>query len=204
MCTKPPACVLFKPVKAARRDFENLYSSLLPIFPLERSITVKGFLIRRKQVLICPAFCLTNYKVHGSTLTSTILDLKDDLILCGLDRHRKYCSTYVQLSWLRSFTGLYKKSWDERSPIYSGSPTNIWNVQTPTFGARNHTNLGIFIPMIARSLTRISPFRFLVSVLLPLPSNILPVQSELPSFLSHQLMLVSFRRFKAHACAAGV
>jgi hypothetical protein len=107
MCTKPPACVLFKPAKAARRDFENLDPSLLPIFPLERSITVKGFSIRRKQVPICPAFCLTDYKVQGSTLTSAILDLKDDPTLRGLDRHRKYCSTYVQLSRLRSSTGLY-------------------------------------------------------------------------------------------------
>jgi hypothetical protein len=27
---------------------------------------------------MCPAFCLTDYKVQGSTLSAAILDLKDD------------------------------------------------------------------------------------------------------------------------------
>lgn len=55
----------------------------------------------------CPAFCLTDYKVQGSTLNSAILDLKDDPSLRGRDRHQKFCSTYVQLSRLRTLTGLY-------------------------------------------------------------------------------------------------
>jgi hypothetical protein len=87
MCTKPPACVLFKSAKHTRTEIQNLDPSVLPIFPLERSITVKGFSIRRKQVPLCPAFCLTDYKVQGVTLKSAILDLKDDPTLHGLDRH---------------------------------------------------------------------------------------------------------------------
>jgi hypothetical protein len=51
---------------------------------------------------MCPAFCLTDYKVQGSTLPGAILDLKDDPTIRGQDRHRKYCSMYVQLSRLRS------------------------------------------------------------------------------------------------------
>jgi hypothetical protein len=56
---------------------------------------------------MCPAFCLTDYKVQGSTLVAAILDLKDDSTIRGQDRHRKYCSMYVQLSRLRSSKGLH-------------------------------------------------------------------------------------------------
>jgi hypothetical protein len=78
----------------------------MPVFPLERSIAIKGYSIRRKQVPVCPAFCLTDYKVQGATLTSAILDLKDDPKARGQDHHRKYCSIYVQLSRLKSLIGL--------------------------------------------------------------------------------------------------
>jgi hypothetical protein len=54
-----------------------------------------------------PAFCLTDYKVQGSTLDSAILDLKDDPTMRGRDRHQKFCSTYVQLSRLRTREGLH-------------------------------------------------------------------------------------------------
>lgn len=71
------------------------------------SITVKGYSVRRKQIPICPAFCLTDYKIQGATLDSVILDLKDDIKNRRQDSHRKYCSTYVQLSRLRSLNGLH-------------------------------------------------------------------------------------------------
>jgi hypothetical protein len=86
---------------------EDLEPSVIPVFPLERSVTLKGYSVRRKQVPNCPAFCLTDYKVQGSTLTAAILDLKDDPTIRGQDRHRKYCSMYVQLSRLRSSKGLH-------------------------------------------------------------------------------------------------
>jgi hypothetical protein len=107
MCTKLPACILFKHNKPKPATFDGLDQSIMPVFPVERSITLKGYSVRRKQVPMCPAFCLTDYKVQGSTLTSAILDLKDDPTIRGLDRHRKFCSTYVQLSRLRSSKGLY-------------------------------------------------------------------------------------------------
>lgn len=107
MCTKPPACILFKQNKPKPATFDGLDPSVMPVFPVERSITLKGYSVRRKQVPMCPAFCLTDYKVQGSTLTSAILDLKDDPTIRGLDRHRKFCSTYVQLSRLRSSKGLH-------------------------------------------------------------------------------------------------
>ncbi|KAJ5367173.1 hypothetical protein N7541_001114 [Penicillium brevicompactum] len=78
-CTKPPVCLLFKPARTQSNLFQSLDSGVLPIFPLEMSITIKGYSVRRKQIPICPAFCLTDYKIQGATLDSVILDLKDDI-----------------------------------------------------------------------------------------------------------------------------
>jgi hypothetical protein len=107
LCTKPPACVLFHRDNLDHSRFEGLESKIVPIFPLERSITVKGHSVRRKQVPMCPAFSLTDYKVQGSTLTTAVLDLKHDPSARGQDAHKKYCSNYVQLSRLRSLEGLH-------------------------------------------------------------------------------------------------
>jgi hypothetical protein len=107
MCTKPPACVLFKPNKPNPVTFEGLEPSIMPVFPIERSITLKGYSVRRKQVPMCPAFCLTNYKVQALTLTSAILDLKDDPTIQGQDWHRKFWPIYVQLSRLQYSKNLY-------------------------------------------------------------------------------------------------
>jgi hypothetical protein len=97
-CTKPPPCLLFKPNRSKSISLQSLNQNVLPIFPLEASITVKGYSVRRRQIPICPAFCLTDYKIQGTSLDSAILDLKDDRKCRGQDSHRRFCSTYVQLS----------------------------------------------------------------------------------------------------------
>ena len=56
---------------------------------------------------MCPAFSLTDYKVQGSTLKTAVLDLKNDPSARGQDKHKKFCSMYVQLSRLRSLSGLH-------------------------------------------------------------------------------------------------
>jgi len=56
---------------------------------------------------MCPAFSLTDYKIQGSTLTTAVLDLKDNPSLKGQSSHKKFCSIYVQLSRLRSLDGLH-------------------------------------------------------------------------------------------------
>ena len=56
---------------------------------------------------MCPAFSLTDYKVQGSTLTTAVLDLKNDPTAGGQGDHKKFCSMYVQLSRLRSLSGLH-------------------------------------------------------------------------------------------------
>lgn len=106
----------------------------MPIFPIERSITVKGLSVRRKQIPICPAFCLTDYKVQGSTISAAILDLKSDTARRGQDSHRKYCSLYVQLSRLRSFQGLHLLQKITRSHCRNGKATSL--------RSRNACNLG--------------------------------------------------------------
>lgn len=98
ICTKPPACVLFG--RSQHTGFEQLEPSVMPVFPIERSISLKGFSVRRNQVLICSDFCLMDYKVQGTTLIAAILHLKNDPTQQGQDPYRKYCSTYVQLSRL--------------------------------------------------------------------------------------------------------
>jgi hypothetical protein len=87
--------------------FKDLGDETVPVFPIERSMKMKKFSVRRKQVPMCPAFCLTDYKVQGQTLTAAVLDLKDESTSRARDRHNKYCSVYVQLSRLRSSNGLY-------------------------------------------------------------------------------------------------
>ena len=106
-CTKPPACLLLKLNRPQSAEFDNLDVSIMPVFPIERSVALKGFSVRRKQLPMCPAFCLTDYKVQGSTLSEAVLDLKNDPTRRGWDSHRRYCSIYVQLSRLRSFNGLH-------------------------------------------------------------------------------------------------
>jgi hypothetical protein len=51
--------------------------------------------MRKKQVLMYPAFNLMDYKAEGSTLNTAVLDLKDDLTARRQDGHKKHCSTYV-------------------------------------------------------------------------------------------------------------
>ena len=107
MCTKPPACVLFRQDNSKHPGFEDLEAKLFPVFPIERSITIKRYSVRRKQVPACPAFSLTDYKVQGSTLKTGVIDLKDDPTAKGQDAHKKFCSINVQLSRFQSLDGLH-------------------------------------------------------------------------------------------------
>src|SRR5436190_10123808 len=98
LCTKSPACVLFQQENSNHPAFENLEAKVIPVFPIERSIKIRQYSVRRKQVPICSAFSLTDYKVQGSTLTTAVLNLKNDPTARGHDKHKKFCSMYVQLS----------------------------------------------------------------------------------------------------------
>ena len=107
LCTKPPTCVLFRQDNSTHTVFEDFEPNVTPVFPIARSIKIKEYSVRRKQVPMCAAFSMTDYKVQGSTLTTAVLDLKDDPTTKGQDEHKKFCSRYVQLSRLQSEIGLY-------------------------------------------------------------------------------------------------
>ena len=96
----------------------------LPVFPIERSIKIKSYSIRRKQVPTCAAFSLTDYKVQGQTFPEAILDLKNNTGTRGRDSHRKFCSRYVQLSRVTSFAGLHLLERLDMSDI-SGGPHEL-------------------------------------------------------------------------------
>jgi hypothetical protein len=94
-----------------------------------------------------PAFCLTDYKVQGSTLDSAILDLKDDPTMRGRDRHQKFCSTYVQLSRLRTRKGLHVLQAIEMKDLQFGPDHRILaemhrleELQKVTLDAWKHSN----------------------------------------------------------------
>jgi hypothetical protein len=89
---------MFRPDNPKHPGFEGLNQDILPIFRIERFIQINGFSIRRKQVPMCPAFCLTDYKVQSKTLSKVIVDLKDDGDTRGQDAHRKFCSRYQSYS----------------------------------------------------------------------------------------------------------
>src|SRR5436305_10788355 len=98
LCTKPPACVLFQQENSNHPAFENLEAKIIPVFPIERSIKIRQYSVRRKQVPICSAFSLTDYKVHESILTTAVLDLKDNSKVRSQDEYKKFYSMYIQLS----------------------------------------------------------------------------------------------------------
>jgi hypothetical protein len=98
---------LFQPENPKHPAFEGLEAKTIPVFPIERSIKINKYSVRRKQVPMCPAFCLTDYKVQSLTFSKAILDLKDDHTSKGRDKHTKFCSYNVQLSRLRSSDGVY-------------------------------------------------------------------------------------------------
>jgi hypothetical protein len=104
MCTKPPACVLFKPDTCRASTFEDLDPAITPIFPFEKSISWKGYSIRRRQAPMCPAFCLTQYKVQGLSLKNAILQLNAEP---RRTEHEKCTSNYVQLGRLETSEGVH-------------------------------------------------------------------------------------------------
>ncbi len=61
--------------------------------------------INRTQIPLNLPFAITQYKVQGATLKTTILDLQRGNSTTG-GSHRVFCSTYVQLSRLQSLDGV--------------------------------------------------------------------------------------------------
>lgn len=69
--------------------------------------TGKGIQVRRKPVPICPALAVTASPIQGATRQFATHDLKDGRTSQRRDWHRECCSTYAQISRLRSRSGLH-------------------------------------------------------------------------------------------------
>jgi hypothetical protein len=69
--------VLLRQNRSRGARFTSLEDGSMPVFPIERSITIKNYSIRRRQVPMCAAlsFSLTDYKTQGQTFFEALLDL---------------------------------------------------------------------------------------------------------------------------------
>ncbi len=95
----------FNKKKQLKIPFLTLSSNVYLIFPDRSTLKLSQGDISKLQLPITIGFALTEYKIQGATFDSTVIDLK-----CqsreGIATHKRFCSTYVQLSQLRSFAGL--------------------------------------------------------------------------------------------------
>jgi hypothetical protein len=63
--------------------------------------------LKRDQAPVTPAFALTDYKVLGSTYKNAVLDLRCRTRPSGEEaKHKRYCTVNVQLSRLKSKSGI--------------------------------------------------------------------------------------------------
>lgn len=86
--------------------FPNLPPNVYPVFPVKSVITAKYTRINRRQIGITPGFAYTEYKVQGATFKSAVLDLRRRSKKKSIENHKRFCSTYVQLSRLQSLEGV--------------------------------------------------------------------------------------------------
>lgn len=102
------------------------------VFPLERSITLKGYSVRRKQVPIYLAFCLTDYKKCKARLLE-LLSLTSKMTLPSGPRSSpdvllNICAT-VPSSILQGT--LSPAVTRHARPIRTRSSTDNWKAKTP-------------------------------------------------------------------------
>ncbi len=88
-----------------KTPYPTLPPNVYPVFPDCSTLKLSQGDISRLQPPITLGFALIEYKVQGTTFDNTIVDLKRQS-KGGIGMHKQFCSTYVQLSRLYSFTGL--------------------------------------------------------------------------------------------------
>jgi hypothetical protein len=108
LCTRPPKCILFRPHSATDTTFPDMDSNTIPVFPSQTSVKIGKMSVPRLQVPVTPAWALTDYKVQGSTCDAVTLDLhRGGSRNNGSSTHNKHCSSYVQLSRVRTSKDLF-------------------------------------------------------------------------------------------------
>lgn len=106
LCSRPARCILLQREKDLKIPFPTLPANVYPVFPERSTVALSAGSISRLQIPITLGFALTDYKVQGATFTSAVVDLKRQTKSSASGQHKRFCSTYVQLSRLRSFDGL--------------------------------------------------------------------------------------------------
>lgn len=75
LCSHLPKAVLLRRSISSKLAFPGLDQSVIPIFPINSSVPINGARLIRRQVPICPAFALTEYKFQGAIFDTAVLDL---------------------------------------------------------------------------------------------------------------------------------
>ncbi len=67
---------------------------------------MRGMSVTRLQIPMTPGFAVTDYKVQGATFRTAVLDLHRHSKSRDKGSHKRFCSTYVQLSRLQTLDGV--------------------------------------------------------------------------------------------------
>jgi len=82
-------------------------STAVPIFCSSGSVKIGNLSITRHQVPVTPAWAITDYKVQGATCKAVTLDLHwQNISSKDGSSHKRYCSSYVQLTRVPSLQDL--------------------------------------------------------------------------------------------------
>ncbi len=106
LSSRPAQCILLQRGKHLKTPFPTLPPDVYPVFPDRSTLKLPKATISRLQLPITLGFALTEYKVQGATFDTAVVDLKRQSKGSRVSTHKRFCSTYVQLSQLRSFAGL--------------------------------------------------------------------------------------------------
>lgn len=101
-----PLCILLHTDSPLMITFPGLPPNVYPVFPVKSTVTAKNSRLNRKQIRITPGFAYIEYKVQGATFKSAVLDLRRRSKKKIGENHKRFCSTYVQLSRLQSLEGI--------------------------------------------------------------------------------------------------
>ena len=98
-------CVLLQRRTRLQKSFPELPDDVFPTFPIKSTLKLPGLKVSRNQIPLTPGFAVTDYKVQGATFKTAVLDLRRGQKI-RKESHKRFWSTYVQLSRLQSLDGV--------------------------------------------------------------------------------------------------
>src|SRR5438046_10549089 len=82
-------------------------STAIPVLYLSSPVKIGNMSVTRHQVPVTPAWAITEYKAEGSTYDRVTVDLHwHNISSKDGSSHKRYCSSYVQLTRTRYLQGL--------------------------------------------------------------------------------------------------